>query len=158
MDINIVQLKNLTGPPDTSAEGHQQWSLFDAIEEQCDESVYNTIIMKAAVDYKWKQTESWVMLVLCIYLVSLAIASSAIILLAWEASNPWDANGEMNQGFPYDEATTDNLVTAMAVTELLLFMWECLQLVRGAFPHSRLPGSLSSFLTCLTSALCQCFV
>ena len=130
MDISIVQLKNLIGPPDTSAEGHQ-WSLFDAIEDKCDETVYNSIIMKAAVDYKWKQMEWWVMLDLYLYLVSLAIASFAIILLAWEASNPWDANGLMNQGSPHNTSTTDNLVTAMAVTELLLFIWECLQLVRG---------------------------
>ena len=132
MDINIVQLTNLIGPPDTSAEAHQ-WSLFDAIEDQCDDTVYNSTIMKAAVDYKWKQTKRFVMLDLCIYLVSLAIASFAIILLAWEASNPWDANELMNQGFPYVQATTDTLVTAMAVMELLLLMWECLQLVSVSY-------------------------
>ena len=132
VDIHIVQLKDLVGPPDTSAEG-LQWSLMDAIEDQCDETVYESTIMKAAVDYKWRQTEWWVMLDLIIYLVSLVIASSAITLLAWEASNPWEANGRLHQDFPHGKTTADAVVTAMAMMELLRLMWECLQLVSGAF-------------------------
>jgi hypothetical protein len=132
VDIHIVQLKDLVGPPDTSAEG-LQWSLMDAIEDQCDETVYDSTIMKAAVDFKWRQTEWWVKLDLLIYLVSLVIASSAITLLAWEASNPWEANGQLHQDFPHGKTTTDAVVAAMAVMELLLLMWECLQLVSGAF-------------------------
>jgi len=123
VDINIVQLKNIIGPPDTS-EGNQ-WSLMDAIEDECDETVYESTIMKAAVDFKWKQTESWVMLDLYIYFVSLMIAAFATIRLAWEASNPWEANELMNEQGLLDHHgnTTDVLVTAMAVMELLLFIW-----------------------------------
>ena len=133
VNIYIVQLKDLVGPPDTSASAEGQWSLMSAIEDQCDETVYESTIMKAAVDYKWKQTESWVMLDLYIYFVSLMIAAFATIRLAWEASNPWEANELMDeQGLLVHHGnTTDVLVTAMAVMELLLFIWECLQMVRA---------------------------
>ena len=77
--------------------------------------------------YKWKQTRWWVMLDLAIYVVSLVIASFATVRLAWEASNPW----EQTLSFPHGKATTEMIVLVMIVLELLLFVWECTQMVRA---------------------------
>ena len=126
VDISVVQLKHILGHADKRVEGRQV-SLFHSVVDRCDFAVYESIIMKAAVDYKWKQTRWWVMLDLSIYVVSLVVASFATVRLAWEASNPW----EQTLSFPHGKATTEMIVLVMIVLELLLFVWECKQMVRA---------------------------
>ena len=76
--------------------------------------------MKAAVDFKWQRVRWWIMLELVIYVISLVVASSAMLVTAWEISHPWEQ---------YTATSTDFLFVTVIALELCLLALEAAQIV-----------------------------
>ena len=76
--------------------------------------------MKAAVDFKWQRTSWWIKFDLTLYVMSLVVASGAVLGTAWETSHPWEQ---------YAVTTTDFLFEAMIGLELCLLVYEAAQIV-----------------------------
>ena len=118
VDVFVVQVSDFVGPPATSP--------FAAIVTNCDFSVCESKVMKAAVDFKWQRTSWWIKLDLVLYVMSLVVASGAVLGTAWEISHPWQQ---------YAVTSTDILFVAMIGLELCLLVFEAAQIVSASFPR-----------------------
>ena len=118
VDVFVVQVADFVGPPATSP--------FAAIVTNCGFSVCESKVMKAAVDFKWQRTSWWIKLDLTLYVMSLVVASGAVLGTAWEISHPWQQ---------YTVTSTDILFVAMIGLELCLLVFEAAQIVSASFPR-----------------------
>jgi len=118
VDVFVVQAAGFVGPPATSP--------FAAIVTNCDFSVCESKVMKAAVDFKWQRTSWWIKLDLTLYVMSLVVASGAVLGTAWEISHPWEQYGAVT--------ITDTLIVAMVGLEMYLLVFEVAQIVSVSFP------------------------
>ena len=118
VDLFVVQVAGFVGPPASSP--------FAAIVATCDFSVCQSKVMKAAVDFKWQRTSWWIKLDLTLYVMSLVVASGAVLGTAWEISHPWQQ---------YAVTSTDILFVAMIGLELCLLVFEAAQIVSASFPR-----------------------
>ena len=112
VDVFVVQVSDFVGPPATSP--------FAAIVTNCDFSVCESKVMKAAVDFKWQRTSWWIKFDLTLYVMSLVVASGAVLGTAWETSHPWEQ---------YAVTITDSLIVAMVGLEMWLLVFEAAQIV-----------------------------
>ena len=117
VDVFVVQIAGFVGPPTTSP--------FAAIVTNCDFSVCESKLVKAAVDFKWQRVRWWVQLDLTLYVISLVVASGAMLGTAWETSHPWEQ---------YAVTSTDILFVAMIGMELCLLVFEVAQIVSINLP------------------------
>jgi hypothetical protein len=112
VDIKVVQIANLIGPPEHSP--------FEAVVENCNFAVCESKIMKAAIDFKWQRIRWWVCADLAYYTISLVVASAAMLDSAWTAHNVFDV--ELS-------ASSKTLFVVMIVLEALLLMLEMAQMI-----------------------------
>ena len=112
VDVFVVQVADFVGPPATSP--------FAAIVTNCGFSVCESKVMKAAVDFKWQRTSWWIKFDLTLYVMSLVVASGAVLGTAWEISHPWEQ---------YAVTITDSLIVAMVGLEMWLLVFEAAQIV-----------------------------
>jgi hypothetical protein len=116
VDIKVVQIANLVGPPDRSP--------FAAMVGKCDFTVCESKIMKAAIDFKWQRIRWWVCADLAYYMISLFVASATMIDSAWTAHNV--ADGSLSDA---DSSTSETLFVIMIVLEALLLVLEVLEMI-----------------------------
>ena len=76
VDVFVVQVADFVGPPATSP--------FAAIVTNCDFSVCESKLVKAAVDFKWQRISWWIKFDLALYVMSLVVASGAVLGTAWD--------------------------------------------------------------------------
>ena len=117
VDLFVVQVSDFVGPPATSP--------FAAIVTNCGFSVCESKVMKAAVDFKWQRTSWWIKFDLTLYVMSLVVASGAVLGTAWETSHPWEQ---------YAVTTTDSLIVSMVGLEMCLLAFEVAQIVSVSLP------------------------
>ena len=112
VDVFVVQVSDFVGPPATSP--------FAAIVTNCGFSVCESKVMKAAVDFKWQRISWWIKLDLILYVMSLVVASGAVLGTAWETSHPWEQHAVTSMEFLFE---------AMIGMELCLLVYEAAQIV-----------------------------
>ena len=118
VDLFVVQIAGFVGPPATSP--------FAAIVTNCDFSVCESKVVKAAVDFKWQRISWWIKLDLILYVMSLVVASGAVLGTAWEISHPWEQYGAVT--------ITDTLIVTMVGLEIYLLVFEAMQIVSVSIP------------------------
>jgi hypothetical protein len=137
VDIKVVQIANLIGPPEQSP--------FEAVVKKCDFAVCESKIMKAAIDFKWQRIRWWVCADLAYYTISLFVASAAMFDSAWTAHNVFDVE---------KSASSKTLFVVMIVLEALLLMLEMVQMIVHRHRWLKLYNviNVASILLLLTSA------
>jgi hypothetical protein len=116
--ILVVQLADFIGPPNKSP--------FEHIVKQCDDSVCESLIMKAAIDFKWRRLRKWVCMELLFYILSLLVASAAMVSATWASSSGTSSSAASTE--LATSAFINVMFHAMFALELLLLGYELAQL------------------------------
>lgn len=121
VNLFVLQVANFIASPTQSP--------FTRIVDECDFHVCKSMIMKAAVDFKWMLVKPWVHFFTVLFLLSLGLASITVVLMAWDNSHPWEQQ---------NSSVTEHWILIMCIVEVMLLVWELLQMVSLAETNSTL--------------------
>jgi hypothetical protein len=121
VDSKVLKMAGFIGPRAVTPTGVQTDGIspFADIAANCDASVFESLVMKAAVHYKWEQVKFAAYIDLVFYACSLFWASIALMLRSWEMGHPWLGR----------RPTTHVLFGVVVCMETALLCWEIAQMI-----------------------------